>query len=101
MEPFGERFSKPIGYGFRHDGAIVIELGLKARDERIGADPRRDGEDTDGVRSALRRDEIRKRAMWLVFTPRGLLPEHIETQPLLAIALVGIDDDVIAMAVGG
>ena len=103
MHPFGEGFREAVGQCLHQDGGVVVVGVLEACGDFVLAEPGGDGEAADIVGDAalLRRDEIRQRRVMAALAFFELLAQRVIGRDLRGAALVAVDGDIVADAVGG
>ena len=103
MEPFGRRLGTPIGDRLDEDRGIVV-LGLvEGGTEGLASVPRSDGEGADVVLATApdRRHEVGEGMKGVLSLSLPLLAEGVDATELLRPRLVGVEEDVVALGIGG
>ncbi len=90
VQPLGEGLGQPVGQGLDHDRVVVVELGLEAAHDRIGAEPGGDRERADVVAHAARArgHEVGQAQTRIGVVVRPLLAQHREARGLARARLV-------------
>ena len=85
------------------DRVVVVVVGVELRRELVAAEAGGDGEGAEVVVAAAieRGDEVGERVERLLALAAPLLAEAVEARALVGARVVGVDDDVVAVAVGG
>ncbi len=102
VEVFGEGFGESVGEGFCGDGVVIVVIGFVVSDHFIGAKASADAECADIVEAlgVCGCDKIGERVEGGV-SASALLAEGMEAGEEGGACVVGVDEDIVAVAVCG